>query len=76
MTPRVSALVTAVLLPRNKALYGVCELVELQFRVGNVRREIAERRAREKAEDRAAAAAKRKEVSMTGTTMSFVIFCP
>lgn len=39
------------------------ELAELQFRVRNVRREIAERRALEKAEDRAEAAAKRKAVS-------------
>lgn len=39
------------------------ELVELQFRVRNVRREIAERRALEKAEDKAEAAAKRKAVS-------------
>lgn len=46
-----------------QALYGVSELAELQFRVRNVRREIAERRALDKAEDRAEAAAKRKAVS-------------
>lgn len=46
-----------------QALYGVSELAELQFRVRNVRREIAESRALEKAEDRAEAAAKRKAVS-------------
>ena len=47
----------------SQALYGVSELAELQFRVRNVRREMAERRAFEKAEDKAAAAAKRKAVS-------------
>lgn len=49
--------------PMFQALYGVSELAELQFRVRNFRREIAERRAFEKAEDKAAAAAKRKAVS-------------
>ena len=46
-----------------QALYGVTELVELQFRVQNIRREVHERRSVEKAEDRAEAAAKRRAVS-------------
>lgn len=52
----------------TQSLYGVSELAELQFRVRNIRREIAERRAGEKAEDRAALAAKRKAVREDGIT--------
>ncbi|CAM9734403.1 unnamed protein product [Scytosiphon promiscuus] len=47
-----------------QALYGVSELAELQFRVNNVRREIAERRAMEKADARAETAAKRKAAKL------------
>lgn len=59
----------------SQALYGVSELAELQFRVRNVRREIAERRALEKAEDRAEAAAKRKAVSWCGVQIDAFPSC-
>lgn len=46
-----------------QALYGVSDLAELQFRVNNVRRDIAERRALDKAQGKAETIAKRKAVS-------------
>ncbi|CAM9687913.1 unnamed protein product [Ectocarpus sp. 13 AM-2016] len=51
-------------LDERQALYGVSDLAELQFRVNNVRREIAERRALNKAEQKAETIAKRKAAKL------------
>ncbi|CAM9136245.1 unnamed protein product [Ectocarpus sp. 6 AP-2014] len=51
-------------LDERQALYGVSDLAELQFRVNNVRREIAERRALDKADEKAETIAKRKAAKL------------